>query len=145
MKKRTKTLVYIGIVIAGLFSAILFLGAGGVFRPITLRFRLDKLLHHTDHQALLAACRTLMKEGYRGQYLTSWPNRHPDVEKFPKEILALKPTYVWVHEDGRVRIEFLGGMSHNGVVAYAEDFKKPYENFKGGHLKLIDGLWIYSD
>ena len=50
-----------------------------------------------------------------------------------------------VLDDGRVRIEMLGGQSHYGVVAYAEDFKEPYEDFIPGHKKLIDGLWFYSD
>lgn len=86
-----------------------------------------------------------MKEGYKGKYKIAWPYKHPDAEKFPKEILALKPSYISVLDDGRLFIEMLGGQSHYGVVAYAEDFKEPYEGFKPGNKKLIDGLWFYSD
>ena len=148
MKKRTKTLIYIGIsplVVAGLLYVLMFLAACGVFRAITLKFDLDRLLHHTDHQALLAACRSVMKEGYRGDYQIAWPDKHPDAEKLPKEILALKPSYISVLDEGRVIIEMWGGMSHWGVVAYAEDFKEPYEDYTPGNKKLIDGLWFYSD
>ncbi|NQT02111.1 MAG: hypothetical protein HQ580_08815 [Planctomycetes bacterium] len=86
-----------------------------------------------------------MKEGYRGEYKIAWPDKHPDVEKLPKEIIALKPTYIRVEGDDYVHIELWGGMSHLGVTAYAEDFKKPIKNFKYGNKKLIDGLWFRSD
>jgi hypothetical protein len=148
MKKRNKILIYIGIsplVVAGLLYCFAFLSAAGLFKALTLKPRLDNLLYHTDHQALLTACRMLMNEGYRGQYNIGWPDKHPDVEKFPKEILALKATYVRVLDDGRVFIEMWGGMSHYGVVAYAEDYKEPFEGYKLGNKKLIDGLWFHSD
>lgn len=74
-----------------------------------------------------------------------WPDKHPDVEKFPKEIRRLKPTYVYVDDNGRVVIEMWGGMSHYGVVAHAKDFQEPYEAYVPGNKKLIDGLWFYSD
>lgn len=146
MKKRTK--IYIGIsslVAIGLMGCILMLCGTGVFRIFTLRSDLNRLLHNTDHQALLVACRLLIKEGYEGKYKIAWPDKHPDVEKLPKEILALKPTYIRVEGDDYVHIELWGGMSHIGVTAYAEDFKKPTKNFNFGNKKLIDGLWFRSD
>lgn len=142
MKKRTNKLILFLLVVAILFF---FLWVTGVSRLFTLKPRLDNLLHHTDHQALLAACRSLMKEGYKGKYKIAWPDKHPDAEKFPKEILALKPSYISVYDEGRMVIEMLGGQSHYGVVAYAENFKEPYKEFKPGNKKLIDGLWFYSD
>lgn len=148
MKKRNKILIYIRIsplVVTGLLYCFVYLSAAGLFKALTLKPRLDNLLHHTDHKALLAACRLLIKEGYEVQYNIGWPDKHPNVEKFPKEILALKATYVHVHDDSRVIIEMWGGMSHYGVVAYAEDFKEPYKDFIPGNKKLIDGLWFYSD
>ncbi|MHC4173900.1 MAG: hypothetical protein ACYTBX_15975 [Planctomycetota bacterium] len=150
MKKRTKIKILIVIGLSALALAVLYhmllvlLGAGA-FRALTLKSDLDTLLHKTDHQALLAACRVVMKEGYRGDYKITWPDTHPDAEKLPKEILRLGPTYISVFDEGRVKIEMWGGMSHFGVVAYAEDFKEPYKDFKGGNKKLIDGLWFYSD
>jgi hypothetical protein len=149
MKKRTKILIYIGIsplVAAGLLYCFLFLHAAGLFRALTLKSDLDRLLHHTDHPALLAACRNLMKEGYTGQYNLKGTAKHPDADKLPKVILALRPSYVSVlNKEGRVHIEMWGGMSHFGVMAYAEDFKDPHEGFKRGNKKLIDGLWFCSD
>ncbi len=148
MKKHKKILIIIvlsALVLAALYDFFLLLLGAGAFRILTLKSDLDNLLHHTDHQALLAACRLVMREGYRGKYKITWPDKHPDAEKLPKEILTLGPTYVRVLDDKRVRIEMWGGMSHFGVVAYAEDFKEPYEGFKGGNKELIDGLWFYSD
>lgn len=144
MKKRIKILGIIGI--SALFVTVLFyfLMITDVYRMVTLKPRLDNLLHQTDHQALLVACRLLIKEGYEGKYMNAWLDKHPDVEKFPKEILGLKPSYIYVHDD-HVSIEMLGGQSHYGVVAYAEDFKEPYEGYTPGNKKLIDGLWFYSD
>ena len=147
MKKRTKTLIYIGIsplVAIGLLYCILILSSIGFFRIFTYRSDLNRILQ-TDHQALLIACRAIMKEGYRGEYKIAWPDKHPDWEMLPKEILALKPNYIRVENDDYVHIELWGGMSHIGVTAYAEDFKKPTKNFKYGNKKLIDGLWFRSD
>lgn len=148
MRKRIKILIVIGIsvlVLAVLYHFLLVLLGAGAFRALTFKSDLDNLLHQTDHQALLVACRTLMKEGYKGKYKIAWPDKHPDAEKFPKEILTLKPSYIYVHDDGRVQIEMWGGMSHFGVVAHSEDFKEPYEGYTPGNKKLIDGLWFYSD
>lgn len=122
----------------------MLVGAGAL-KALTFRSRLNTLLYQTDHQALLTACRKLIDEGHRDQYNMGWPDKHPDADKFPKEILRLKPTYVYVHDDGRVVIEMWGGMSHYGVVAHAEDFQQPYEGYVPGNKKLIDGLWFYSD
>ena len=86
-----------------------------------------------------------MNEGYRGKYMVKGSNKHPDADKLPKEILALKPTYIYVGNNGYAHIEMWGGMSYLGLVAYAEDFKKPFEGFKYGNKKLIDGIWFRSD
>jgi len=39
----------------------------------------------------------------------------------------------------------LGGFGHLGALAYPEDFKEPWPNFKYGHKQLIPGLWYYDD
>lgn len=148
MKRHIKMLRIVGTstaVAAVLFYVLMMLLGSGAFRFLTLKSDLDRLLHHTDHQALLAACRSVMKEGYRGEYKLKWPDKHPDADKLPKEILVIKPTYIRVHDDGHMAVEMWGGMSHFGVVAYAEDFKEPYEGYKPGNKKLIDGLWFSSD
>jgi hypothetical protein len=147
MKRRTKrVIVFLLLPVVGylLFYCLTTFYAGGLFHAITFGRRFNTLMHRTDYQALLAACRTLIDEGYRGKYVVHWINPHPDVKKFPKEILALKPTYVVVG-DQRVHIELWGGMSHYGVNAYAEDFNEPDPEYYYGDKELIDGLWFYSD
>jgi len=39
----------------------------------------------------------------------------------------------------------LGGLDHVGVMAYPEDFKETWPNFKYGHKELVPGLWYYDD
>jgi hypothetical protein len=123
---------------------MILIGAG-FLEIFTFRPRLNNLLYKTNHQALLAACRKLMDEDYRGQYICHWPDRDPNVDNFSEIILQLKPTYLWFQDEGYVIIELFGGMSHYGVKAYAEDFNEPYEGFRYGNKKLIDGLWFESD
>ena len=147
MKKRTKIIL---IVISSLVAIMILypilsviLGAD-LYRTITLKSRIDKLIYHTDHQALLTACRNLIREDYRGQYdfgFYGWGrlHRHPDVDKFPKEIQNLKPFTLDV-SDNMVVIELLGGLSHCFLIAFSEDYEQQY-----GEKKLIDGLWISSD
>lgn len=148
MKRRTKIIstVILPLVAIMILYPILsvFLGAD-LGRTITLKSRLDKLIDHTDQQALLTACRNLIREGYRGQYdfgYYGWGrlNRHPDIVKFPKEIKDLDPFTVRV-SDNTVVIELLGGLSGCFLLAFSED----NEEEQYGEKKLIDGLWISSD
>ena len=97
MKRRTKiiSIVILPLVAIMILYPILsvFLGAD-LCRAITLKSRIYKLTDHTDHQALLTACRNLIREGYRGKYifgLYGWGRlyRHPDIDKFPKEIKSV--------------------------------------------------------
>jgi hypothetical protein len=143
MKKRTKYNIIVGfLIVGGLCGLLLVLTSVGLFKAITLKPRLDNLLYHTDHEALLVACRTLIKEGYRGKYHLLWPDKHPDAQHLPKEILALRPSYIVVYDD-HLKIEMWGGMSHYGVTAYAENFESEQQLL--GNKKLIEGLWFYSD
>jgi hypothetical protein len=147
MSKRKKILKRIGIsalVAAGLYYCIMILIGAGFLEVFTFRSRFNNLIYKTDHHALLAACRKLMDEGYSGKYNIKI-DRKPEVDNFPEIILQLKPTYLWFQDEGYVIIELFGGMSHYGVRAYAEDFNEPYEGFRYGNKKLIDGLWFESD
>lgn len=93
----------------------------------------DRLLHHTDHHALLKACRELMRQ-------------HPDVSigdpdhdpRVPDVIRRLGASYITINPD-RVHIELHGGFDHYGVEAFAESADRE----RG--LKLIDGLWYFSE
>jgi hypothetical protein len=123
---------------------VLFLGKESI-RGIPLQSRMDKIIYHTDHESLLTASRTLIKEGYRGQYRVEGNDRHPDVNKFPHEICDLNPVYIKVLDD-KVIIEFFGGMNYCRLIAYSENFKEPdFGHITYGDKKLIDGLWLSSD
>ena len=89
----------------------------------------------------ISNCNTLI-EGFflLNLYNFGSVDRHPDVDKFPKEIRDLKPVSVYVLDD-KVFIELLGGLSSCRLVAYSDDFNEPIY----GEKKLIDGLWLESD
>ena len=109
-----------------------------------------RLLCKTDHQALLKACRDLSKEVpggnlKPGRYYLSGSDPAPEASEFPQPILDLWPSYVFIHDDGCVKLEMLGGLSHFGVSAYPEDYEEPFHGFEYGDIELIDGLWYYDD
>ena len=109
-----------------------------------------RLLCKTNHQALLEACNELSKQVAEGNLK---PGRYsvyrkpdPEASRFPKPILDLEPSYVYIDKNdcGRVMVEMLGGLGHFGVEAYTEDYKKPsYSEY--GDKELIPGLWYYDD
>lgn len=110
-----------------------------------------RLLCETDHEVLLEACRELSERAARGDIK---PGRYrifidpdPEASCFPKPILDLAPSYVYIDENdsGRVMVEMLGGLGHFGVLAYTEDYEKPSDSFSYGDRKVIDGLWYYDD
>ena len=93
----------------------------------------NRLLNHTDHHALLKACRDLIRE-YPDTTLSD-----PEHDtRSPEIIRGLGASWVYVRKD-EVQIELHGGFYHHGVIAFAEG--NPRE---GGWIKLIDGLWYYS-
>ena len=109
------------------------------------------LLYETDHQALLNTCRELSAmvskgELKPGEYYLHGSERHPAASRFPKPILELAPTYVYIDENDcrRVMVEMHGGFDHFGVEAYAEDYKKP-SYFEYRDKELIPGLWYYDE
>jgi len=110
-----------------------------------------RLLCETDHKVLLEACRELSRRAGRGDLKPGRYNvrrdRHPQASRFPKPILDLNPSYVYIDENdsGRVMVEMHGGLLHFGVLAYTEDYKKSFPSFKYGDKELIDGLWYYDD
>ena len=110
-----------------------------------------RLLCKTDHQALLEACNKLSKQVANGdlkpgKYMVLI-NPDPDVQKFPRPILELRPRYVYLDGNiGLVSIEMTGALEvHFGICAYPEDFKVPFKGFEYGDKELIPGLWYYDD
>lgn len=108
-----------------------------------------KLLYKTDHQALLEACRELSRSAATGSLKHRKYNirsySHPKAAGLPKAILDLGPNHVLIYDDGRVKLEMMGGLDHFGINAYPEDYKKLPHMDKLGDKKLIDGLWYYDD
>ena len=153
MKKKTKIFIYVLAIpliaiplIAITLYALIFLTTGGLYfyDVIKANSRMPILLYETDHRALLNACRRLIDQGYKGRYNIRI-DRDPEVDSFPKEILQLKPTYVYIRDDNVAMVEMMGGMSHFGVLAFPDGFKRPPQGTGYGDKKLIDGLWYYDD
>jgi hypothetical protein len=94
----------------------------------------QQLLHETNHHALLAASRKLMRD-YAGQDIAD-PAQDPRV---PRIIRDLGPSYMDISAE-QLRVELHGGFDHYGFVAFAEGV-----DFDDGWEKLIDGLCYYTE
>jgi hypothetical protein len=91
----------------------------------------DRLLHHSDHQVIRAACRDLMTK-YAGEHIVGDDARLPDV------LRELGTSYVSVSKD-IVRVELHGGFDHYGVLAFPEGVEGH------GDYKVMEGLWYYTE
>ena len=94
----------------------------------------QRLLHETDHYALLAASRKLMKE-HAGEEIAE-PNQDPRV---PRIIRELGPSYMSISTD-QLRVELHGGFDHYGFIAFPDGV-----DGGDGWERLIDGLYYYTD
>jgi len=109
-----------------------------------------RLLCKTDHQALLEACNELSKQLAQGSLK---PGQYevligpaPEVSKFPRPILKLRPRYVYIDNTGYVAVEMTGALDlHFGVRAYPEDFEGRFKGFEYRDKELIPRLWYYDD
>jgi hypothetical protein len=125
------------VVIVGLFVLLIPIALGGLFilpdvLDVTRSNRQkENLIHRSDHQAILAACRELM-EKYPDQTMDGNDSR------LPKAIQEIHPFWVSVSKES-ITVELHGGFDHYGVVAF------PKGTEGGGAKKLIDGLWYYSE
>jgi hypothetical protein len=152
-RKKRKRIVIALLIAVGIPLAIF------IPRPSTIGFILGglwyaeharvHLLCETDHHELLEACRELSRRAAKGElkpgeyHVLIEPS--PEASTFPQPILDLRPSYVYMYEDGGVMLEMLGGLGHFGVQAYPKDFNEPYPNFRYGDRQLIPGLWYYDD
>jgi len=91
----------------------------------------ETLLNHSDHGAIPAACRDLMRK-YPGEEIDGQDPRLPAI------LRELGTSYVSVSE-GAVHVELHGGFDHYGVSAFAEGVEG------GGDRKLIEGLWYCTE
>ena len=94
----------------------------------------QRLLHETDHHALLAASRELMKK-YAGQDIAQ-PDQDPRV---PRIIRELGPSYMGISSE-QLRVELHGGFDHYGFIAFAKD-----ADAENRWSKLVDGLYYYTE
>jgi len=110
-----------------------------------LALKKQRLLHQTDHQELLKACRQVITCYNDGVYSRAKINiidaSANDLKQIPQIILDLEPVYVWIDKN-RVMVALMGGMDHAGVTAYmnSEEAVASDDDFV-----LIDGLLYYDD
>ena len=136
-----------------------------------LNARLFQLMHKTNHEQLLRACRELIYKHNQGIISDSVLMQHDlffsdnyskeekerikkELKHIPKIILDLNPISLSLHpkeddplnfapEDLKefVEITFIGGFHHAGVLAYLDDDIKTEE----GSMMLLKGLFYYDD
>lgn len=94
----------------------------------------QRLVHATDHAALLAAARQMMLT-YAGQHIADPAND----ARVPQIIRDLGPSYIDISSE-QLKVELHGGFDHYGFIAYAEGAD---DSDRRG--KLIDGLFYYTD
>ena len=111
----------------------------------------DRLLHQTDHQAVLAASREVIRARRDYKRDPKWHGPEDseqsliaaDDPQLPLAIRKLGAASIFGYDD-RLRIEFGGGFHHQGFVAYAETVTNTPAG-REGFQKMIDGLWFYED
>ncbi len=110
-----------------------------------------RLLCRTDHQALLEACREVLRRRdlqIGRSYRIDGDRCHPEVSSLPQPILDLAPCSIRIEKmlGGEPIVQLLMGTSadHFGVYAYPEDYEPPFERFHYGDKQLVPGLW-YCD
>lgn len=156
MKKRVFFLLAtVVLALFGVAAGLWFCRGGGFVLLTVSRMDADKqagrrrLLCETNHAKLLAACRELLRRVEAGDLSARQygfgSNPDPAKAQFPKVIVALEPSCVYV-EAGRIMIEMMGGMDHYGVSVYREDYSgEHFAGFRYGDRELVPGLWYYDD
>jgi len=98
-----------------------------------------KILYHTDHTALLAACRQAMKTLPPGDYGDDVVGGK-EQRRLPEPIRQLKANYIVLDRDS-FHIEMGGGFYHYGLEATSQDTPSPGTSGK----QLIPGLYYYAE
>jgi len=94
-----------------------------------------RLLHETDHKALLAASRKMMQEVADETIFD--PAQDPRV---PPIIRKLGPSHITI-SPRQLTVELHGGFDHYGFIAFLHD----ESDLGSGRKKLIDGLFYYEE
>jgi len=112
--------------------------------------RMRRIEKRVDHQALLAACQTMMhtRTSYKTTFTSPEGQSNIDLQdpRVPELIRRLTPSYVLVQDDVAT-VEMGGGFGHYGVVAFAHGNETTNRIPGRGKKKrkLSEGLWYYSD
>ena len=149
MRRRKKWLLF-GIIVFVVAVLITLIGYNIVWVLLDFKrmeSRRPVLLYMTDHQVLLEACREISKSVTSGEIEIDYNRTYYrnsgdlDLEKklFPKPILDLLPSQVYIEKNGLVVITMSPVVLY-GVRAYPEGFKGPYY----GDIELIPGLWYFD-
>ncbi len=107
-----------------------------------------QLLYHTDHVALLAACREVMAN--RNTYKQRREDFHfrsfidPKDPKLPAAIVALQPRQIISDNENSVYLELHGGSDRYGVEAYSEKAAGRLTNDRSGTIQLTSGLLFFD-
>lgn len=148
MNRRNKWLLFGGIVFV-VVASIAYIGHEVVWIIIDIKrmeSRRPVLLYQTDHQALLEACRKISErvtsgEIKRGTYYKLSGDLDPEKQLFPKLILDLEPSQVYIEDTGLVVI-VISPVVMYGVRAYPEGHKG---GSYGDDIELIPGLWYFDE
>jgi hypothetical protein len=111
----------------------------------------DRLLHQTDHQAVLAAARHLIQSRRDYPHDPAWHGpEHTEISFVAADDPRLSSTLRDLHAahlfvtDDRAVFEFGGGFHHFGLLAFRQGVTN--EAFADKACKkLIDDLWFYED
>lgn len=110
-----------------------------------------RLLCETDHEALLAAGREILRLGPNDpmKYMPRGPIHIdgfavPRGVPIPRVIRKLRPHACLINFNGYVVLQMQEGLTTFGVKIYPEGFKTPRRYFKPGNRELLRGLWYYD-
>jgi hypothetical protein len=141
------------VVVGGVSLFLLLKLMGYGLDVVTGRNRIEErqrqLLYHTDHPALLAACRQLLKQNKQDKdYFYKVDGKIPkEYSDLPMVLRHLNPMSVNVLKDqAQVHIELGGGFFHHGFIAQAEGAEEEHTSTpEEGYRKLLPGLWYYAE
>ncbi len=110
-----------------------------------------RLLCETDHEALLAAGREILRLGPKDP-MKYMPRGPIHIDGFPvprgvpisRVIRKLRPHACLINFNGYVVLQMQEGLKTFGVKIYPEGFKRPRRYFSPGNRKILPGLWYYD-
>jgi hypothetical protein len=148
MKAKRIIFLSIEIVLILVCGGLVFLYGTPYGATIMRKIEQHNLLHGTDHHKLLRACREVIENPDKYEFIcfaNSQEKTHFfEISTMPEIIQGLGVTAVGLGEDSScLSIELHGGFDHYGVVAFPKDVTS--QDPSQGSVELVPGLWYYSD